>query len=693
MAEEFKRVLPSELGTATEKVNAKIIVAEGDDLKVLGQADMLADINSKVAGVDIKTDNADAKATSADNKATQAKATADNAKTAADANTVAVKSLNDWAPKQIKSDTTVNVNFTANVNDGYINDVGVAVPQLPTVNNRYTNFIPVKAGDIISGVSYISTTPNAISFYTAANENSYVIGVKGTGASQSSPASYNFLVPQDGFVRFCSSTLGAGSYNIRTIVYDGLAPLNNFVKEVMYVSDPNLVDSKKLKDIQMNGTTKLIESYRGGFMQFCRLRLGEKCFYKSSHSAFFLKDTGEKVDMPIVNGQYFGEYVPDASGNFYTANRFNGLAYLKKQEYEILKGKRIVKGGSIVDDPKCNVIKFLYIPGMDVLNIKTKRPVEYPFIVRQGQTWGFEDNFTSEEVSFFFAYTARATIYVNCFDMSAFEFNRLTVPREIKATNNADCMLVGNELYSYNFGDEFAGTTLDLNKWKYRTGEKSNGNNVKEAITFGNGNLKIRVWANTPGDTTFIQDEDGNNTSTPTTKGFNGGGIISIVPGIQYGYFEASIKMPSSYYMHSSFWTTQSFLNSGESSLTKNEIDIVEFDMKSNTVATGFNMLSAIHRWTPTHVSLGYGAKVDYFNTTMNDYTQNFNKFGCLVTEDFIAMYFNGVLVNTITYKELVGFTVNPCEIILSCLPYTTPDLLGKTEDFMEVEYVRYYKK
>lgn len=602
-----------------------------------------------------------------------------------------VAPIYEWLPKDIISDTTVTIGFTSNVNSGYINDQGIAVAQAESVNNRYTGFIPVLKGDLISGIAYLSSTPNAISFYTAADESTYVAGVKGTGSSQSSPGTYSFVAPDNGFVRFTSSTLGTGSFNIRTIVYGDFTSLQDYVKEVMEVPDTNLVDSKRAYDLRMNPDTKLFEAYRGGFSQFCRLRPLEKCFYKSSHNAFFLKDTGERVDMALVNGLYVGEFTADASGNFYTANRFSGDFYLKKQEYELFKGKRILKGGSIIDDEKCNVIKFLYVPGMDVLNIKTKRPPEYPFIVRQGQTWGFEDS-TSEEVSFFFNYSSRATIYVNCYDLDFFEFNRTIVPRETRQINNGDNMLIGSELYSYNFGDEFAGTTLDLKKWKYRTGEKSNGNNVKEAITFGGGNLKIRVWANTPGNTTYIQDENGNNTGTLTTKPFNGGGIISLVDDIQYGYFEASIKMPSSYYMHSSFWTTQSFLNSGESSLTKNEIDIVEFDMKSNTVATGFNMLSAIHRWTPSHASLGYGAKVDYFNTTMNDYTQNFNRFGCLVTEDFIAMYFNGVLVNTITYKELIGFSVNPCEIILSCLPYTSPDLLGKPEDFMEVEYVRYYK-
>ena len=150
--------------------------------------------------------------------------------------------------------------------------------------------------------------------------------------------------------------------------------------------------------------------------------------------------------------------------------------------------------------------------------------------------------------------------------------------------------------------------------------------------------------------------------------------------------------MPSSYYFHSSFWTTQSFLNSGESSLTKNEIDIVEFDMTDKTIASGFNILSAIHRWTPTHKSQGFGAKVDYYNNVHPNFSEGFNRFGCLVTEEFISIYFNGVLCNSIAYQELIGYSVNPCEIILSCLPYLYPDLRGKVEDFMEIEYVRYYK-
>ncbi|WIC41349.1 hypothetical protein MA9V1_085 [Chryseobacterium phage MA9V-1] len=58
MPNEFNRVLPSELGAATEKNAAKIIVAEGDDLKVLGQVDMLAATNTAIAAKMDKVTNA-----------------------------------------------------------------------------------------------------------------------------------------------------------------------------------------------------------------------------------------------------------------------------------------------------------------------------------------------------------------------------------------------------------------------------------------------------------------------------------------------------------------------------------------------------------------------------------------------------------------------------------------------------------
>lgn len=103
------------------------------------------------------------------------------------------------------------------------------------VNDRYTDYIRVKKGNVIDMFAKGNTNTNAYSFYTDKSESSYV-----EGAANDTALHLTYTVPQDGYIRFCiiasESQLIATSINIYTntdVYIDELRKLNASGKDIL----------------------------------------------------------------------------------------------------------------------------------------------------------------------------------------------------------------------------------------------------------------------------------------------------------------------------------------------------------------------------------------------------------------------------------------------------------------------------
>ncbi|WP_313374334.1 glycoside hydrolase family 16 protein [Chishuiella sp.] len=554
-----------------------------------------------------------------------------------------------------------------------------------------TDFISVKKGDVVSGQFRGAGSNASITFYNTSKTR--VSSINGDGSGKY--IDRVFTCPDDGYVRMCNYT-PTGTTKVVTITSDfstEYISVEDYVKSVLPNSEEkkyfeaSIIDGLKMSTDGLN-----FQNYENGFSQMARIELGETVLYNAQNSAMFISDSSVITNMSDL----IGNYTPTEGGVFYTANlkgKINDY-YLRVQKYKLQENKTISATGVVSDLTGNYLISFDLLNGIDYANIFSKGTVnDIAIVVLNKDTNTYSNTlYTATELATTLSYSYNAKVYISTNNYESFKFNKSNIPIKLSSNSSGYQMYINDELLFIQFGDEFTGDSINTDIWRFRVGEKSNGNNVKEAVTVADGIMKIRVWANTEDSKTFVQDADGNNTPKVTTKPYNGGGIISKFDNIKYGYFEASMKMPKSKDLHSSFWTTQGFINSTESALTRNEIDIIEFD--NNGTDTGNNEIhSNIHKWYPTHTSPG-SKKVskDVLGNTLTDFSDNFNKFGCYVTENFIAFYVNRVLVSRYFYKSAnIGYSINPTDIILSSLPYTNVDLGDKTEDFTEVEYVRYF--
>ena len=91
----------------------------------------------------------------------------------------------------------------ADTSKGYINLLGQNVAQNDNYN-KYTDFIEVKAGYKITGKSYCTNSSNALSFYSAKNQQSFVSGIAGNTGTLTLKE-IDFTAPSNGYVILYSS--------------------------------------------------------------------------------------------------------------------------------------------------------------------------------------------------------------------------------------------------------------------------------------------------------------------------------------------------------------------------------------------------------------------------------------------------------------------------------------------------------
>ncbi len=217
--------------------------------------------------------------------------------------------------------------------------------------------------------------------------------------------------------------------------------------------------------------------------------------------------------------------------------------------------------------------------------------------------------------------------------------------------------------YRLKWADEFDGSTLNKDKWNYRTDSKHWSTQLPANVTVENGNLVLNLKKEKAGD-----------------KEYTGSGVIS-KQAFRFGYYEARFRVLAGKGWHSSFWM-MGHDGSGGTGTTKTqlELDVIENDSIGLT-RYGVN----VHKWPDPHVSLGH--KV----VTMASLAE-FHVFGCEYTPQTVKYFLDGQLVQTVNVSALPHGDLH---VWLTSIA----SFLGKTDAVDEsklpgrvlFDYVRYY--
>lgn len=238
------------------------------------------------------------------------------------------------------------------------------------------------------------------------------------------------------------------------------------------------------------------------------------------------------------------------------------------------------------------------------------------------------------------------------------------------ARKHPDGILVIQPSWTLTFEDNFPGSSLDASKWTsaYWFGRTNSGNNELEwyldanvTVINGRGVLTAKSETTVQGGTTY------NYTS----------GIISSHDKFyqQYGYFEASVKIPSGQGLWPAFW----MLPQDRSQLP--ELDIMEIlgHQPSKVYFT-------------EHYDSGGGVRAQHnFNYTGAEFSGGFHTFGMMWTSTFVRWYVDGVLRAQVTEN----IAAKPMYLLLNLAVGGTwpgpPDGNTVFPAIYEIDYVRAY--
>ena len=135
--------------------------------------------------------------------------------------------------------------------------------------------------------------------------------------------------------------------------------------------------------------------------------------------------------------------------------------------------------------------------------------------------------------------------------------------------------------YSLAWSDAFEGGTLNTNKWAYRTDSKHWSTQLPKNVTVAGDKLSLSG-----------RKEEANG------KHYTGAGIISR-QSFKYGYYEASLKLPSVVGWHTSFWLMKHDGSGG----TAPDASLQEIDVCENDSIQPNSYYVNTHRLSPPHKS------------------------------------------------------------------------------------------
>lgn len=236
------------------------------------------------------------------------------------------------------------------------------------------------------------------------------------------------------------------------------------------------------------------------------------------------------------------------------------------------------------------------------------------------------------------------------------------------------------------FHDEFNEDTLDLRKWDYRKlGKRNDAYNVKDAVSFKDGNLIIKVFSQ--------QEKDGSYThytaQVSTYKKFD----------YTYGYYEARIKFSPVSASWGAFWIqTPTFdtpgLNAEQAGV---EIDIIERraeDKEGNDMSEQIG--NALH-WMENGKLRSNSLRAENMNVGVEYHT-----YAVEWAKDKYIFYYDHKPIHVVTSYE-VPISQALQYIILSCevrdnswtghIPANGYGTKETTQSYMMVDYVRVYSQ
>lgn len=200
--------------------------------------------------------------------------------------------------------------------------------------------------------------------------------------------------------------------------------------------------------------------------------------------------------------------------------------------------------------------------------------------------------------------------------------------------------------YKLVFADEFTGTTLDMYKWNYNYSWGNQHNHSAymspSQVIVGNNVLNLQaINQRNPGATDFWHNEFGWQTVNYTSGAINSSGKFNFT----YGYFEASIKQPSSLGSWPAFW----MLKSG----WPPEIDIMEF-VHTNNSGSGNTRYRTIANY---HYTNNSGANASYYKEHWQgaDLTAGYHTYGLEWTASTMRFYLDGSVIHTINDANAIA--------------------------------------
>ena len=219
--------------------------------------------------------------------------------------------------------------------------------------------------------------------------------------------------------------------------------------------------------------------------------------------------------------------------------------------------------------------------------------------------------------------------------------------------------------YQLDWADEFDGPTLDLDKWYYRTDSKMWSTQLPENVSVSDGKLKIALRKQTAGG-----------------KDYTGGGIISKRL-FQYGYYEASFKVPPASGWHTSFWAMKDVAHGATAPSKAQEIDFCEQDSVKLT-----NYSAGVIAWGDNEKWFGR----QYVQTP--NLHEGFHVWACEFTPLEVKFFFDGKLTHKVA---ATGFKQGPQNIWLTCIACNYGGTKSVADDALpataEFEYVRFFEK
>jgi beta-glucanase (GH16 family) len=245
--------------------------------------------------------------------------------------------------------------------------------------------------------------------------------------------------------------------------------------------------------------------------------------------------------------------------------------------------------------------------------------------------------------------------------------------------------------YQLAWSDEFNGSTLDTDKWFFRTGERLLSFQQPENVSVTNGLLRIALKKEKAGNVNYTA-----------------GGVISRQT-FRYGYFEARFRCPKSAGWHTSFWTmaydhtggTSTGLDfaqkvaDGSGAVKAQEIDICEQDSVNNRYYT-----AGVIDWSGRSgkKSVDFGRKHFFApDAVLPDFSADFHVWGCEFTPTEVKFFLDGKLTHQ---TDATQFPHGDQNVWLTCVAalWGRPVKPKEVDDrglpaYAEFDWVRVYTK